>query len=75
LDQWPLLSWMVVERLMKKLFESPITFLESFDQDADVFPPSFSLWRRSTDLWEAGGSSKEFAGHGITLEARICRER
>jgi hypothetical protein len=41
LDQWPLLSWMVVERLMKKLFESPITFLESFDQDADVFQPGF----------------------------------
>jgi hypothetical protein len=56
---------MVIERLMKELFESPMTFLESFDQDADGFPPRFSLWCRSTDLSEAGGSSKEFAGHGI----------
>jgi hypothetical protein len=56
---------MVIERLMKEIFESPMTFLESFDQDADGFPPRFSLWCRSTDLAEAAGSSKEFAGHGI----------
>ena len=45
------------------------------NKDEAGFFSSLSIWWRSIDLSEAGGSSKEFAGHDITLEARTCRER
>ena len=47
----------------------------SINKDEAGFFSSLSIWWRSIDLSEAGGSSKEFAGHDITLEARTCRER
>ncbi len=64
---------MVVERLMKKLFESPITFLESFDKKTQMGSPEPQSLVRSTDVSEAGAAVKS-ADYGITMEARTCRE-